>query len=118
MSKKHPKHHKHKHRKPKHRKHPPHHPHNHHEKDSACTYIDEEICIEAKVTVNPDVSVDEIQVECLEADIERDGKRKHGDDKCTMIVSQLVRIKIPVRFSARANAEKNVSCNRNNSSDC
>lgn len=117
MPKKPPKHHKHKHKHSKHPKPPPHHHHDH--KSSASAYLDEEICIEAKVTVNPDVSIGEIKVECLDAKIEPYSKSKHAHDECTLIVSQLVRVKIPVRFSAKATTKKSgVSCKQQKRHDC
>jgi hypothetical protein len=82
-----------------------------HDKNNACAFLDEEICIEAKVTVNPDVSVGEIDVKCIESTIEPSSKSKNASDECTMIVSQLIRVKIPVHFEAKIKAEKHgVSC--------
>ncbi|AOV06553.1 hypothetical protein [Sporosarcina ureilytica] len=96
---------------PKPKKHHKHSTKDTHDKNTACAFLDEEICIEAKVTVNPDVSVGEIEVKCLESTIDPSSKHKNASDECTMIVSQLIRVKIPVHFKANVKAEKHgVSC--------
>ena len=108
-----PKHH-------KHHKHPSKDTHVH-DKNIAFAFLDEEICIEAKVTINPDVSVGEIDVKCMESKIEPCLKAKNASDECTMIVSPLIRVKIPVHFKAKIKAEKHgVSCidHSNESSSC
>ena len=74
-------------------------------------FLDEEICIEAKVTVNPNVSIGEVTLECLESTIEPYSKYNKSHKECTVFVTQLIRVKIPVRFSATVEAEKNgVGC--------
>jgi len=94
--------------------HPDHENHTvHNDKDTSCAYLDEEICIEAKVKVNPEVLIGHVTVESLESHIEPHAKLKncHDECECTVIVSQLIRVKIPIHFSAKAEAKKSgVSC--------
>ena len=83
--------------------------------------FDEEICIEAKVTINPHVSVGQIEIECLDSSVEPSTENiNSSEEECTVIVSQLIRVKIPVHFSAEVDAEKNeVGCKkRNGRCDC
>ncbi|MCZ8536483.1 hypothetical protein M9R32_04720 [Paenisporosarcina quisquiliarum] len=83
--------------------------------------FDEEICIEAKVTINPHVSVGQIDIECLDSSVEPSSENiNSSEEECTVIVSQLIRIRIPVHFSAEVDAEKNeVGCKkRNKQCDC
>lgn len=84
------------------------------EKDTVTGYLDEEICIEAKLTVNPEVSIGQIDVECLESTIEPTSTVASASDECTMVVSQLVRVKIPVHFKAIVETdENNIGCTHN-----
>lgn len=71
------------------------------------SFLDKEICVEAKVTVNPEVSIGKVTIECLDSTIEQDSKfNKASSEECTVFVNQLIRVKIPIRFSAKADAEK------------
>ena len=71
------------------------------------SFIDKEVCVEAKVTVNPEVSIGKVTIECLDSTIEHDSKfNKASSEECTIYVNQLIRVKIPIRFSAKADAEK------------
>lgn len=69
------------------------------------SFIDEAFCIEARVTVKPEVSVGGPTIECLEAEILPSSHQPSTSEECTMLISQIVRITIPVRFSAQANGE-------------
>lgn len=82
------------------------------EEPNNCTsFLDQEICVEAKVTVNPSVSIGKAKIECVDSSIESCSKLNHSSEECTVYVNQLIRVKIPIRFSAKAEAEKNgVSC--------
>lgn len=85
---------------------PEHHPHNCNDKNSICAFLDEEICIEAKVKMNPDVSIGKVKIECLESEIEPCSEQNHSSEECTVHVIQLVRIKIPVHFKAKVKVEE------------
>lgn len=76
-----------------------------HEPELPLSFIDEAFCIEATVTVKPEVSVGGPTIECLEAEILPSSDQPSTSEECTMLISQIVRITIPVRFSAQANAE-------------
>ena len=69
------------------------------------SFIDEAFCIEARVTVKPEVSVGGPTIECLEAEILPASHQPSTSEECTMLISQIVRVTIPVRFSARAEGE-------------
>jgi hypothetical protein len=100
---------------PKPMKHPP---HSVHEKDCSSAFLDEEICVEAKVKINPDVSIGDVKIECLESTIEPKSKRKGASEECTLYVNQLIRIKIPVHFSAKVEAkEHGVICHHDDSDE-
>ena len=73
-------------------------------KSQNISFLNQEICIEAKVTVNPDVSVGKVKIECVESEIEPCSKSKSDCEECTIIVSQLIRVQIPITFSATADA--------------
>lgn len=78
------------------------------DKNNCTSFLDEEICIEAKVTVHPEVSIGKVKIECLESCIEPHSKyKKKSSEECSIVVSQLIRVKIPIKFSAKAEAEKN-----------
>lgn len=101
---------------PKHQPKPPNPPkpikHSDDEKDCSCAFLDEEICVEAKVKINPNVSIGDVKIECLEATIEPKSKRKGASEECSLYVNQLIRIKIPVHFSAKVETkEHGVICN-------
>ncbi|MDQ1147907.1 hypothetical protein QE429_004734 [Bacillus sp. SORGH_AS 510] len=84
-----------------------------HDKNNSCAaFIDEEISIEAKVKVCPDVSIGKVTIKCLESSIEPCSKHKDSSsEECTLYVNQLIRVKIPVRFSAKVKAEeRGISC--------
>lgn len=79
---------------------------------SSCTaFLNENICIDALVTVTPEVTVGPIQLDCSEATINPilpSHKAKHD---CTMLVTQCVRISIPLRFKADAHIDDtNIQC--------
>lgn len=82
--------------------------------DHCTSFLDEEICIEAKVTIHPDVTVGKVEIQCLDSSIEeKEGSKiqKKSSDECTIMVSQLIRVKIPISFHVNAGAEvKGVSC--------
>lgn len=93
------------------------------EETNNCTsFLDQEICVEAKVTVNPSVSIGKAKIECIDSSIEPCSTSNHSSEECTIYVNQLIRVKIPMRFSAKAEAEKKgVSCkpvHPNESSSC
>jgi hypothetical protein len=92
---------------------------NEHNKDCSAT-LNEEICIEAKVTVNPEVSIGNVRIECLDSTIDRfPSCNKCSSEKCTVFVNQLIRVKIPIQFSAKADAEKlGVICRVDHQEDC
>lgn len=80
-------------------------------KNDCTSFLDKELCIEAKVTINPEVSIGNVTIDCLDATIEPCSQSINASEECTLIVSQLIRVKIPIRFSAKADAEKyGVSC--------
>lgn len=84
---------------------PKHRPQHCNEKTNICAFLDEEISIEAKVKINPNVSIGNVKVECLESSVDPHSKHNHSSEECTVYVNQLVRIKIPVHFSAKVKAE-------------
>ena len=85
----------------------------------ATAFLNKELFVEAKVTVNPDVSIGPVMVECYEAEIEPISTTKNKSDECTVIVSQLIRVKIPLQFSAKVDAEKNkVGCKKQSNKPC
>ncbi|MGG0790413.1 hypothetical protein ABE132_17190 [Peribacillus simplex] len=91
-------------------------------KNNCTSFLDEEICIEAKVTVKPEVSIGKVKIECLESCIEPHSNfTNKSSEECSIIVSQLIRVKIPIRFSAKAEAEKKgvncMPCHSEESSD-
>ena len=73
-------------------------------KSQNISFLNQEICIEAKVTVNPDVSVGKVKIECVESEIEPCSKSKSDCEECTIMVRQLIRVQIPITFSATADA--------------
>ncbi len=85
----------------------------------ATAFLNKELCVEAKVTVNPDVSIGPVMVECYEAEVEPISITKNKSDECTVIVSQLIRVRIPLQFSAKVDAEKNkVGCKKLSNKPC
>ena len=82
--------------------------------------LNEEISIEAKVTVIPEVSIGNVKIECLESTIDRfPDFKKCSSEECTVFVNQLIRVKIPIQFSAKTNAEKiGVICRIDHQEDC
>ncbi|MDF2534706.1 MAG: hypothetical protein K0R18_863 [Bacillales bacterium] len=82
--------------------------------------LNEEISIEAKVTVIPEVSIGNVKIECLESTIDRfPDFKKCSSEECTVFVNQLIRVKIPIQFSAKTNAEKiGVICKIDDQEDC
>lgn len=85
----------------------------------ANAFLNKELCVEAKVTVTPDVSIGPVMVECYEAEVEPISNNKNKTDDCTVIVSQLIRVRIPLQFSAKVDAEKNkVGCKKLSNKPC
>ena len=108
---------------PKYNHQPMPHQHDHSSNESfihqANAFLNKELCVEAKVTVTPDVSIGPVMVECYEAEVEPISMNKNKTEECTVIVSQLIRVRIPLQFSAKVEAEKNmVGCKKHSDKPC
>lgn len=83
--------------------------------------LDQEICVEAKVTVSPKVEIGRVKIECVESRIERSPriKKMGSQEECTLFVNQTIRVKVPIKFIAKVDAHKTgVICNVCNIEGC
>ncbi len=65
--------------------------------------VQKKVCVEAKVTVTPDAQIGDVQAKCV-------GKPRfepcHCNSRdCTIMVSQLLCVRFPIKFSAMATVE-------------
>lgn len=77
--------------------------------------INEKCCINTKIGVTPDINVGEVKSYCV-------GKprfEKHVDckDECSYMVNQMLCVRFPLTFSARATA-RTKGCNTNKCNPC
>lgn len=73
--------------------------------------LDEEILIEATVNVSPEVTIGKVEIESLDCSWDFYEPTCSCSDECSYLISQLVRVKIPVRFGAKAEVDScGVNC--------
>lgn len=76
-------------------------------KDNQCpTTVHETVCVQAKVTITPDVKVHDIKYSCDNDPIIWDCEEsKECSDSCTFVVGQKICVEIPLTFSANAKVD-------------
>lgn len=68
-------------------------------------YLDEEIMIEARVNVSPEVTIGRVRMECLDYSLDPCDSICSCSNDCSYVINQLIRVSIPVRFGAKAEVE-------------
>lgn len=84
-----------------------------HTENSCEVMVEEDVCVEAKITVKPTLDVGKIKIECIETNVEKIGKMKGKcQDECTAFINQVIRVKIPLKFTTCVDAHKTgIICN-------
>lgn len=96
-------------------------PERHGQLEGCCeVVVEEDICVEAKISIKPDLHVGKIKIECLDTSIEKVGKQKSSlREECVAFVNQIIRVKIPLKFSTCVDAHKTgVICKNCEIEDC